>query len=414
MSPEQARGKPVDKRTDIWAFGCVLYEMLTGRAAFGGETVSDTLAAILEHEPDAQALPSATPQKVRDLLRRCLQKDPQRRLRDIADARFQMEEALSEPGAPLTGAAPAPAAETSRAIVVGRSAAAVAAGVAVGTRYLTRPTIGGDEVRLEVTTPPTSDPTSFAISSDGKTLVFVATSDGKSRLWLRSLAAVSARPLAGTDDATRPFWSPDSRSVGFSANGQLKRIDVDAESVQLLGGGGGGVGSAWNEEGTVLIASGGNNPISRVSVGGGEPTAVTQVTPETSTQLAPRFLPDGRHFLFTAMGGTAPGVYLGLLGASDQPRRIIDAVAGTYASGHLLFVRQGTLFAQPFDPVRHRLDGSPTTVADQIVTSPGMGLFALSASAAGPIAYRAGPSGVQSQFVWFDRSGYCTRGYCWF
>ena len=191
---------------------------------------------------------------------------------------------------------------------------------------------------------------------------------------------------------------PDSRLVGYSVNGQVNAIDVETGTVQRLGHAG-----AWSHDGTILFFRGGGNPIYRASATGGEPTEVTQVLPG-SDQTAPQFLPDGRHFLFTATGGPTPGVYTALLGGSEPPRRIVDdAVVGAYSSEHLLFIRQGTLFAQPFDVTRLQLTGSVTTVADQIVSTSGRS-FALSVSTAGPIAYRTGPP-AQAQFAWFDRSG---------
>ena len=400
MSPEQARARPVDSRTDIWAFGCVLYEMLTARAAFTGETIADTIAAVLEREPDYAGLPSTVSPGVRSLLRRCLQKDVTRRLRDIADARFQLEEALAEPGVSVTPVVRAPVA-TSRLRLVWATiiSVAVVAGVAA---YFTRPLAEPDELRLEVTTPPTTDLASFAISPDGKQLVFVAGFNGTSHLWLRPLAAVSARPLMGTSGATRPFWSADSRSVGFSANGQLKRIEVDSESVQILASGG-SRGGAWSRDGTILFVAGGD-PILRVSADGGEPIVTTRVDEQLTLLSSPQFLPDSRHFLFAASGGV-PGIYVGQIGASEPPRRIVEAEGGVYARpGHLLFLRQGTLFAQSLDLGRLELEGRPLPLAEQVI-SPGTGAIALSASAAGPIAYRTGPSDGLSHFAWFDRSG---------
>jgi Tol biopolymer transport system component len=369
--------------------------MLTGRRAFKGEDVSETLATVLKDEPNWTALPATTPASIRSLLRRCLQKDPERRLRDIADARFQIEDALSEPLRPLTP----PNRKSYERVVWVAGLIAVAAAVAGITRYLAPPDAGiADEVRFENTTPPTADPTSFAISPDGNKIVFEATSDGTSRLWLRKLDAVSVRPIAGTEGARRPFWSADSRLLGYSANGQVNAIDVETGTLQRLGHAG-----AWNHDGTVLFSLGGGNPIYGASAIGGEPTEVTQVLPG-SDQVAPQFLPDGRHFLFTATGGPAPGVYAALLGSSEPARRIVDdAVVGAYSAKHLLFIRQGTLFAQRFDPTRLQLAGTVTTVADQIVNASGRS-FALSASTAGPIAYRTGPP-AQAQFAWFDRSG---------
>src|SRR5881628_3598616 len=215
MSPEQAKGKTVDRRADIWAFGVVLYEMLTGGMLFSGETASETLAAVMMKEPDWNALPANTPARVRDLLRRCLIKEPRNRLRDIGDARIAIEEVQS--GAEAEGVHPqAPARRRSRpwvGIAAVLFLTAVVSLAALSVLYFNRPT--PPEIRLEVTTPSTTDPISFAISPDGRRLVFSATNEGKSQLWVRSLDSLAAQPLAGTDAATYPFWSPDSASVGF-------------------------------------------------------------------------------------------------------------------------------------------------------------------------------------------------------
>ena len=302
----------------------------------------------------------------------------------------------------MTPVVHAPVARSRQRLVWASGVIVVAAAVAGFAPYLVPAPVEPDELRLEVTTPPTTDPTSLAISPDGKRLVFVAAFNGTSHLWLRPLAAVSARPLMGTSGATRPFWSPDSQSVGFSANGQLKRIEVDSESVQILASGGSGGGS-WSRDGTILFVAGGN-PILRVSADGGEPIVTTRVDEQMTLQSSPQFLPDGRHFLFAA-SGSVPGIYVGQLGASEPPRRIVDAEGGVYAgSGYLLFLRQRTLFAQSLDLERLGLEGSPIRLAEQVI-SLRRGANALSASAAGPIAYRSGPSEGLSHFAWFNRSG---------
>ena len=251
MSPEQASGKPVDKRTDIWAFGCVLYEMLTGRRAFEGDSVSAILARVIEREPDWKALPPALHPRIQELLYRCLEKDPKERRRDIGDVRVEIEQALSEPTQSAT--LPVDVASTRRtqfgriAIVV----LAVALAVALGRLYLSAPT-PTLETLVDISTPEMPDPTAFAISPEGRRLVFSALGNGRPQLYLRSLDRDAAEPLKGTDGGSLPFWSPDGRSVGFSVNNQLKRIDLDGGLVQTLTSVGNAQGATWGLDGVIL------------------------------------------------------------------------------------------------------------------------------------------------------------------
>src|SRR6266568_3217942 len=404
MSPEQAKGKEIDRTSDVWAFGCVLFEMLTGDAVFEGETVGEILAGVFKTEPDWRRLPAATPESIRRLLRRCLEKDRTLRLHDMADARIEIHEAQS---GPHVGGKVVTIASRRRERLVWISAMALvtlfAAGLGV---WIFRPVPAAPEMRLEITTPPTTDPGSLAISPDGQTIVFVATSEGRSVLWLRSLGSVSARPLAGTDYASLPFWSPDSRSVGFFVDGKLKRIDIDGGSAQVLANAPLGRGGAWESKGTILFSPNPGSPILQVSATGGEPAVVTRVeAPQQVGHGFPQFLPDGRHFLYSVTGNAeARGVYTGQLGGSET-KRLLDADAAVYTpSGQLLFVRQGTLFAQDFDPIRLELSGNPFPVAEQVLVQ---ALSAAhSASGARPIVYRTDTMGRgQQQFIWFDRSG---------
>jgi serine/threonine protein kinase len=234
MSPEQARGQVVDKRADIWAFGCVLYEMLTGLRAFRGATTTDVLAAIVERDPNWDALPAKTPRDVRRLLRHCLEKDAGERLHDIADARLELTDALR--GEPDIEAPPRQNAMhwKKRVAWAAASAASILIAGALAAWWALRPATAPPEMRFEITTPAGPDPTSLAISPDGQTIVFVATSEGRPRLWLRSFASITPRPLAGTDGGFYPFWSPDSRSIGFFAEGKLQRLDLDGGLVRAL------------------------------------------------------------------------------------------------------------------------------------------------------------------------------------
>jgi serine/threonine protein kinase len=407
MSPEQARGKQVGKGADIWAFGCVMYEMLTGRRAFAGDEISDVLASVLAREPDLAALPTNTSPSLRRLIRRCLQKDPNARLHDIADARLDLEEAQREPDAD-TRTIPQTARRGERYKIGAIAVAALMVGAA--TALVFRPTSSASpvpEMRLDITTPPTTEPASFALSPDGQKIVFVATSDSGSQLWLRPLDVVSARPLARTEGSTSPFWSPNSESVGFFAGGKLKRIDLDGGSVQTLAEAPGGSGGTWNNDDVILFTPRAYTPIQRISAKGGQPTAATQLETPGQSNFSPRFLPDGRHFLYYVPTTAGGSVVVGQLDGLEHQRLLeSDAAPVVRASGHLLFARQDTLFAQAFDPVRIELMGAPAPIAEHIFVGTANGSGAFSAAVAGPVAYRtAVAGGARRQFAWFDRSG---------
>ena len=403
MSPEQAKGRPADKRCDVWAFGCVLYEMLTARRAFAGNEVSDVLASILAREPDLAALPSATPASIRRLIRRCLQKDRHERLRDIGDARIEIRDALAKADPEMIVTQVHRGSRERRALISALAVTTLTAGAAIA--WIVRPAPPPPEMRVEISTPPTTVPGSLAISPDGRTVAFVAAAEDRSQLWLRALDSGTARPLTGTDGAQNPFWSPDSRSIGFFADNKLKRVDIDGGSVLILTNVYRGTGGAWNRDGVILFASLGD-PISRISDTGGKPAEVPGLVQEGSN-FSPRFLPDGRRFLYYVRGTSeARGVYIGHLDGAAEIRRLFDsdATAGAVyaASGHLLFVRQRTLFAQPFDPVRLELTGNPFPVTED---QAGCACLGLSVSDTGSIAYRTTATPGRRRFVWFDRSG---------
>ncbi len=407
MSPEQVKGKEADPRSDVWAYGCVLYEMLTGAIAFGGETAGDVLAAVLRGEPDWDRLPLDTPEGIRRLIRRCLIKDPQDRLQDIGDARIEIDDAQLRPGRTEHGrvAGPSPWPKEMRpwilfAILVGLI------GILTVFRAL-RPTAEAPpEMRVDISTPAANDPGSVAISPDGRKIVYEANSDGP-RLWLRTLSSTSARPLPGTDGASYPFWSPDSRSVGFFADGKLKRTNIDGGYVQTLSAATTGHGGTWNRDGTILFAPSTNNrPIYRIPAGGGEPVAVTKLDPpRQGGHNSPEFLPDGNHFLFYA-SGELPGIYVGQLDRPDT-QRLFDVDSNTAAvyspSGEILFIRQGKLFAQEFDAKRLATRGDPFPMTED-TGSAQRPVAVVSASAAGPIVYRTSPESDRRS-AWFDRSG---------
>ena len=386
MSPEQARGTAVDKRADVWAFGVVLYEMLTAKRLFTGATVSDTIAAVLKAEPDWTTLPTDTPPAIRRLLRRCLEKDRKRRLTDAGAARLEIDDALtasptadgpSAAGAPTTTASSRGRLPLLAALAV---AAALIAAMATPTlRYLRQtPPPVPPESRLEIVTPATSQPESFALSPDGRQIVFAADSDGASRLWLRPLASTSAQPLAGTEGATRPFWSPDGRSIGFFVPGSLKRLDLGGGAPQTLAPALTGYGGTWSAEGVIVFAAaqGASVALMRVAATGGAAVVVATPGPTALVSVAPSFLPDGRRFLFY-QGGTpdTTGIYLGALDGSAPIRLtpgnraaaayLPSGPGGADASrdgGWLLWTREGTLVAQRLDLATATLTGEPVTV----------------------------------------------------
>ena len=388
MSPEQAMGQSVDRRTDIFAFGCVLYEMLTGRRAFEG---SDTVTA----EPDWSQLPAQTPWLIQRVLRRALTKDPRQRLGDIRDARLEIEEAVTP--LPLGEAAAA-----KRRVRVTSFAALLAIAIA---GLLAIPVVmyfrqaPAPEIRLEVTTPSTADPLSFAISPDGQRLVFSASNEGKSQLWIRPLDSLTAQPLAGTDGASYPFWSADSASVGFFAEGKLKRIDIVGGAPQVLANAVAGRGGAWNREGTILFAPTTAGPLFKVPATGGEPVATTRLETGQSGHRFPQFLPDRRHFIYFGQGGSGQGVYTASIdGTSSKRLANADAAAVVSPSGFLLFPRQTTLLAQAFDFKRQELSGNPFPVAQQVAFDSTTGAAGVSA-ALGIVAYRTGSAGAVRQLT---------------
>jgi serine/threonine protein kinase len=402
MSPEQAKGKPVDKRADIWAFGVVLYEILTGRMLFSGETVSETMAAVMMKEPDWHALPENTPTRICELLRRCLIKDPRSRLRDIGEARIAID--LAQSGPETTALTPLAVSRPERPwMLFSVVATLIAAALTVPTARHFRE-VAPPEIRLEVTTPPTSDPLSFALSPDGKQIVFSAIADGTPRLWVRPLEKTIAQPLPGTEGASSPFWSPDSRSIGFVQGTRLKRIDIAGGNLRTVTDAA-AHGATWNSDGVILFWLGTGYPLFRVSASGGESVPVTKLEKQASHRF-PQFLPDGRQFLFFAQGASETrGIYLGSLDSSGTKRLTPADAAGLYvAPGWLLFVRAGTLIAQHLDTAHGELIGDAVAVTDTVAFDDAIGGMAVSVSTDGRIAYRTG-GGKRHQLAWFDRAG---------
>jgi Tol biopolymer transport system component len=408
MSPEQAKGRPADKRSDVWAFGCVLFEMLTGQRAFAGEDVADTLALVLTKEPAWSLLPPETPPSIRRLLRRCLERDRSRRLADIADARLEIDERENE--------AKASAGSSGR----GRWLPwAVASGVLLlailvfADLYLRRAPVQTPAATRFLIDPPKNTELrgSFAISPDGRRVALRGLCEGKVLLWVRDLESVAARSLAGTEEASSPFWSPDSRFIGFFAGGKLKKIEATGGPAQTLCDvPGAGWGGSWNAEDVIIFTSREGEALHRVSAAGGTPEPVT--TLDTSrgeiSHMHPHFLPDRRHFLYLVVS-TQPenaGIRVGSLDSNDTKLLVNTNASGAYAPpGYLLFLRDRTLMAQRFDADRLAIAGAPFPVADDVDRlGPGARLALFSASRTGVLVYRRGSSDA-GQLTWFDRHG---------
>jgi serine/threonine protein kinase len=416
MSPEQVRGKPADKRSDIWAFGAVLYEMLTGKPAFAGDDVSYTLANILKTEPDWNALPAGTPSTIVRALRRCLEKDPNRRTHDISDARIDLEEKDHSVAATVGSTKP-------RLLTVERVAWVLLASSLAGvvTYIELRTTPPPAVVRFQIGPPEEgsfgstsgigrADGTSGAIlSPDGTRLAFVATrKNGQSEIWLRRLDSFTSRPLSGTGDVLMPFWSPDSRSIGFFAAGKLKRIDTTDGSVETITDAAGVPrGASWGSRDVIVFSVGTPPILARVSAGGGEVTPI--VTPGNTFARWPSFLPDGRHFLYVGRLPTEVnmiGILVGSIEPGFEPRSVVagDSNASFAAPGVLLFMRGERLMQQRFDLDRLKVSGDATPVVEDVFYNPGVGRADFTVSSSGVLAFRSS-SNRGNQFAWFDRAG---------
>ena len=397
MSPEQASSQTVDRRADIWAFGVVLWEILTGKQLFHGTTISHILASVLKDEPDY----SQVPPKVRRLLRRCLEKDPRRRLRDIGDA-MELVEVDSEA---------APAANTARSltwfsrltgIVVAVLAVAVAALAFVHFREA--PPLQPIS-RLQILPPGTAQPLSFALSPDGRALAFIASSGGPNQMWIRSLDTLEARALAGTDGAAYPFWSPEGSYLGFFANGKLKKISASGGPAQTICDTADSRGGSWNRDGVIIFSAGPRSPILSVPATGGTPSAVTR-TQEVGHRF-PAYLPDGRHFFFNEgrvmMGSLDGATAVPVLPDNTNAQYVPPTTAGN--AGQLVFLRDTTLMAQPFDIGSPHLAGDPVPVAAQVAAGRYFGSGAFSVSNNGVLVYASDAIRSDRELVWMDRNG---------
>jgi serine/threonine protein kinase len=411
MSPEQARGKAVDRRTDVWAFGCVLFELLTGRRAFDGETSSDAIAAILERQPDWTSLPPATPPAVRRLLRRCLEKDPKRRLRDIGDARLE----LDDESVPATATRP-----SSERTPVWKIAALVAATLVfsvaatvwwfsnrapAAVRRPARFTFAAPEGTQFLSPAPVPSP-------DGTRIAFSArSSSGQTLLWVRSLDSETARSLPGTENIVGPpFWSPDGQWIGFAADGRLKKIDAGGGPVLTIAAMPTNLGATWNRDNVIVLAPLNRTVLHRVPAGGGTPEPITTLSAERreNSHRWPHFLPDGRHFLFTARSDVREDnmIYVGSLDSTEVTPLFPAQSGAVYVTpGYILYAREGTMMAQPVDPHTYKLTGEAFPVAAGVSHNTPSSEAAFGASADGSVLALLTNVSRDTNLTWFDRTG---------
>lgn len=418
MSPEQVRGEAADYRTDFFAFGAILYEMLSGQRAFNKPTAADTMSAILNEDPPgiSQLVPTIPPALQR-VVRRCLEKQPEQRFQSGSDLAFALE-ALSDSGTPGTlevWREPALAQRGHRDRTAWLLAAVLLVVVAVaGFAYFRRPETPRRAMHFSISLP--SSVRDLALSPDGRILAFIAQppAGGGNVLWTREIGSTETHVLGNTEGASYPFWSPDARFIGFFADGKLKRIEVAGGPVQILADAPRGRGGAWNREGTIIFAPNPVTGLARISAAGGVPTPVTEIPGAPNfanlSHRWPIFLPDGVHFLYTmndftgVQGKANDAIYAGALGSKEQQRLAASNSNSAYVSpGYLVFSQSGTLMAQRFDVDRLQLIGEPFAVADsEYLSAVARTLFSVSQN--GVLVYQTGSS-TSSELQWFNRGG---------
>jgi Tol biopolymer transport system component len=402
MAPEQAKGKNVDKRADIWSFGVVLYELLTGQQLFQGEDVTETLAQVLTKQPNWEKVPG----RVRRLLKACLERDPKRRLRDVGDALRMVEDDK-------------PIAKKDLPFKIVAVALAVLLIPAVLISFVHFRELPFETPVLRATILPPENTTFsfdytnglglFALSPDGRKIVVSARgADGKSQLWLRALDGLKAQPLAGTIGATFPFWSPDSRYIAFFADGQLKKMDVSGAPPVSLAEAPVGRGGSWGKANVIVFAPSNNEPLNKVSADGGNTMPVTKFVAEDGPQRLPWFLPDGKHFLYRVQGAPKTTIRIGSIDSAET--KIVGPANSNavYSRGNLFFRRDATLMAQPFDDKTLSTTGEAVAIAENVPATLSAGLFSVSDS--GILVYQAISTPVDvdiadQALAWVDTDG---------
>ena len=423
MSPEQAKGRPVDRRADVWAFGVVVYEMLTGKRLFGGETVSETLASVMKEPFSLDALPADTPRRIRTLLARCLDRDLRRRLQSIGEARIAIEDVIAGIGQDDSAVTLVPRQRGSWMTWLAWTVpvlAMIAAAFWVGSRWNESAGAVPPVMRFTVLPP---EGTTFntnnasgphqTISPDGRYIAFVTIPagsgiGGRGTLWVRALDSLVAQRLDRTEGATYPFWSPDSQQLAFFADGQLKRISVAGGAPLVVCAAEGAEGGTWFQadgaEGVIVFAGGPAGPLLRVPARGGISTAVTKLAQGETNHVFPQFLPDGR-LLYSSRGDKA-AVWVQNLG-SDERERVMDAATRAVYShpGLLLYVRDGVLLANRFNLDTLALDGEPVAVAQNVRNAAAASRSAFSVSSTGVLVFRGGTLADSVRIRWYERGG---------
>ena len=415
MSPEQARGQDVDRRTDVWAFGCVLFEMLTGRRAFAAPTSADTIAAVLERDVDLSAIPPQAPAALQRLLRRCLRRDVRERLRDMGDARFDLEDLARDPQAPAGGIPRRRIA----AAAVGLLVLGGLSGAFIGRARSTAGDTASPPAHFLLSLPPTVqlgalDFPSVAIAPDGSRLAYVAHRGGQTQLYVRSMNALDAAPVAGTANAVAPFFSPDSQWIAFFADGLLKKVAVAGGAAVTLSEAKVGLGGSWGRDDTIVFASTTGSGLSRVAASGGTPERVTtlDVAQGEFSHRWPQWLPDGTTVLYTA--GTSGSFNDAAIVAHSltSNRRSILVRGGTsphyLPTGFLIYAQNGRLVRVPFDADSLTVTGTPVTVLDDVMQSSD-GAVQLSVSQSGTLVFvESGSETGQPRLVSVSRNGVST------
>ncbi|HEY1249539.1 MAG TPA: protein kinase [Thermoanaerobaculia bacterium] len=410
MAPEQLEGGEAEPRSDIFAFGCVLYEMLTGQKAFSGKSQASLIGSIMNSDPaPISSIQPMIPASLDRIVKGCLAKEPEHRWSSAHDVMLQLQW-IAEGGSLAGVPAPVVARRRNREkLAWGLFAAALLALAALAIGFVRRAPKPAPLVRFDVVPPPEIATMDVPrISPDGKLLAFDATDmEGKARIWIRPLNSLTAQPLAGTDGGARPFWSPDSRYLGFIADGVMKKVDVTGGPPQKICDAPGGSDGTWSPEGVILWDGTGNDPIYRVSAAGGTRAvqiALDAAKKETSVGW-PQFLPDGKHYLYLVTGEKSEDAayWIGSLDSKEKTKLAPAQTLVQYAPpGYLLFVRDRTLVAQPFDASARKITGEAVPLAEKIGTDT-VGLARFSVSGNGVLAYRTGETG--GRLLWRDRSG---------